>query len=198
MYFNVTESFNAWIKEARHLLVCNMVDSIRFKLMNMMCDRQQHCHKWETHLCLDIHKMIEDTVEESRCLLIGHSNRVQFEVIDNQSNLVNLHDGTCSCKRCKVYGLQCKHACAGIMQTDTNVHWFGDDYYIIGMYNIVYGNLIYPIPDHDKLMDNYKDLRLRPPITRRRPGRPRRRRIESQTFNKWKLHYSRCNEVGHN
>ncbi|XP_039131790.1 uncharacterized protein LOC120268452 [Dioscorea cayenensis subsp. rotundata] len=37
MYSNVVESFNAWIKEARHLPVTNMVDSIRFKLMGMLC-----------------------------------------------------------------------------------------------------------------------------------------------------------------
>ena len=29
MYSNVAESFNAWIKEARHLPVTSMVDSIR-------------------------------------------------------------------------------------------------------------------------------------------------------------------------
>ena len=30
MYSNVAESFNAWIKEARHLPVTKMVDSIRY------------------------------------------------------------------------------------------------------------------------------------------------------------------------
>lgn len=33
MYSNVVESFNTWIKEMRHLLVTNMVDSIRLAQM---------------------------------------------------------------------------------------------------------------------------------------------------------------------
>ncbi|XP_039117893.1 uncharacterized protein LOC120253679 [Dioscorea cayenensis subsp. rotundata] len=33
MYSNVAESFNAWVKDARHLPVSNMVDSIRYKIL---------------------------------------------------------------------------------------------------------------------------------------------------------------------
>ncbi|XP_039119170.1 uncharacterized protein LOC120255401 [Dioscorea cayenensis subsp. rotundata] len=69
MYLNVAESFNAWIKEARHLPVTSMVNSIRFKLMNIVghstddtyevidnnnnaVSLQSHscsCRRWEIH-----------------------------------------------------------------------------------------------------------------------------------------------------
>ncbi|XP_039134291.1 uncharacterized protein LOC120271679 [Dioscorea cayenensis subsp. rotundata] len=71
MYSNVAESFNAWIREARHLPVCNIVDSIRFKLMNMMYRRREQCQNWDTHLCPVLHKRIEETVEESGTLVVG-------------------------------------------------------------------------------------------------------------------------------
>ncbi|XP_039140557.1 uncharacterized protein LOC120277782 [Dioscorea cayenensis subsp. rotundata] len=64
MYSNVAEFFNSWIKEARHLPVCNMVDAIRFKMMNLMYKRRENSMKWETHLCPEIHKKIEKTIEE--------------------------------------------------------------------------------------------------------------------------------------
>ncbi|XP_039145643.1 uncharacterized protein LOC120282874 [Dioscorea cayenensis subsp. rotundata] len=86
MYLNVAESFNAWIREARHLPVCNMVDTIRCKMMNLMYKRRENSMKWETHLCPEIHKKIEKTIEESRCLVIGRSDGDIFEVVDKQGN----------------------------------------------------------------------------------------------------------------
>ncbi|XP_039133259.1 uncharacterized protein LOC120270312 [Dioscorea cayenensis subsp. rotundata] len=73
MYSNVTESFNACIKEARHLPVTNMVDSIR----------------WERRLCLVIHRKIEELIEESRNLLVGRSDNDHFEVVDQKNNCIN-------------------------------------------------------------------------------------------------------------
>ena len=40
------------------------------------------------------------------------------------------------------------------MQADTDVHHFVDDYYIVESYMTVYGSPIYPMPDHDKPIDN--------------------------------------------
>lgn len=83
--------------------------------MNMMCDHQQYYHKWDTDLCLDIHKKIKDTVKESWYLVVGHLNKEQFEVLDHQRKSVNLQKRTCSCKRSEVYRLPCDHSCAAFM-----------------------------------------------------------------------------------
>ncbi|XP_039130960.1 uncharacterized protein LOC120267389 [Dioscorea cayenensis subsp. rotundata] len=168
MYSNVTESFNSWIREAHHLPICNMVDSIRFKMMNMMCDRYEHCQMWDTYLYPTIHKKIEDVVEESRLW------------------------------SWQVYGLPCKHACAAIMLTDTNVHRFIERYHTMNLFQKAYTNQIFRIPDHDKPRDDNRVLQLRPPIAKKRPGRPRHRRIESQAFGVRELRCSRCQQIGHN
>ncbi|XP_039145515.1 uncharacterized protein LOC120282728 [Dioscorea cayenensis subsp. rotundata] len=162
MYSNVAESFNAGIKEARHLHVCNMVDEIRFKMMNLMYKRRENSMKWETHLCPEIHKKIEKTIEESRCLVIGRSDGDIFEVVDKQGNHVDLR------------------------------------YYTVAVYKEAYESPIFPVPDNDKPMDAGRHLCIRPPISKKRPGRPRKRRIESQAFGVRDLHCSRCHEVGHN
>ncbi|XP_039119936.1 uncharacterized protein LOC120256291 [Dioscorea cayenensis subsp. rotundata] len=138
MYSNVAESFNAWIKEARHLPVCNMVDAIRFKMMNLMYKRRENSMKWEIHLCPEIHKKIEKTIEESRCLVIGRSDGDIFEVVDKQGNHVDLRSRTCSCRRWDVYGLPCNHACCAILQTDVNIHCYMEGYYTVALYKEAY------------------------------------------------------------
>ncbi|XP_039134333.1 uncharacterized protein LOC120271720 [Dioscorea cayenensis subsp. rotundata] len=99
MYSNVAESFNAWIKEAHHLPVINMVDSIRFKLMGMLCHRREQSHRWERRLCPVIHRKIEELVEESRNLLVGRSDGDHFEVVDQKNYCISLNARTCSCRR---------------------------------------------------------------------------------------------------
>ncbi|XP_039118941.1 uncharacterized protein LOC120255116 [Dioscorea cayenensis subsp. rotundata] len=137
-------------------------------------------------------------IEESRSLVVGHSNGEQYKVIDSYSNSINLRDRTCSYQHWQIYGLPCQHACVAIMQTDTNVHHFVAEYHTVASYKAAYATPIFPIPNDDKPKDDSRPLRLRPPITKKRPGRPKRRRIELQAFNVRELRCSRCHEVGHN
>ncbi|XP_039138187.1 uncharacterized protein LOC120275627 [Dioscorea cayenensis subsp. rotundata] len=171
MYSNVAESFNAWIKEARHLPVTSMVDSIRFKLMNMLAERREQCNNWDTHLCPEIQKKVEQIVDESRFLRVGYSTDDTYKVIDNNNNAVSLQPRSCSCRR-----------------WEFTVEW----------YRRAYVNPISPVPDSDKPSDDNRPLRLRPPISKKRLGHPRRKRIESQAFDVRELHYSRCHEACHN
>ncbi|XP_039138820.1 uncharacterized protein LOC120276157 [Dioscorea cayenensis subsp. rotundata] len=163
-----------------------------------MYKRRENSMKWETHLCPEIHKKIEKTIEESRCLVIGRSDGDIFEVVDKQGNHVDLRNRTCSCRRWEVYGLPCNHACCAILQTDVNIHRYVEGYYTVALYKEAYESPIFPVPDHDKPMDAGRHLRIHPPISKKRPGRSRKRRIESQAFGVRDLHCSRCHKVGHN
>ncbi|XP_039131868.1 uncharacterized protein LOC120268609 [Dioscorea cayenensis subsp. rotundata] len=164
----------------------------------LMYKRRENCMKWETHLCQEIHKKIEKNIEESRCLVIGRSDGDIFEVVDKQVNYVDLRNRTCSCHRWEVYGLPCQHACCAILQTDVNIHHFVEGYHTVALYKEAYESPIFPIPNHDKPMDVGRHLYIRPPISKKRPGRPRKRWIESQAFGVRDLHCSRCHEVRHN
>ncbi|XP_039140498.1 uncharacterized protein LOC120277712 [Dioscorea cayenensis subsp. rotundata] len=156
MYSNVAESFNAWIKEARHLPVTNMVDSIRFKLIGMLCHRHEQSHRWERRLCPVIHRKIEELVEESRNLLVGRSDGDHFEVVDQKNYCISLNAQTCSCQA------------------------------------------IFSVPDNDKPDDINHELLVRPPITKKPVGRPRRKRLESQASIIHELQCSHCHDAGHN
>lgn len=89
-------------------------------------------------------------MEESRCLVIGCSDGEHFEVLNYQSNSVNLIERTYSCRWQQVYDPPCKHACATIILTDTNIHWFVDTYHTIDFFNRFMLIQKFPIPDHDK------------------------------------------------
>ncbi|XP_039130931.1 uncharacterized protein LOC120267344 [Dioscorea cayenensis subsp. rotundata] len=178
MYSNVAESFSAWIKEARHLPITNMVDSIRFKLMGMLGHRHEQSQRWERRLCPVIHRKIEELVEESRNLLVGRSDGDHFEVVDQKNYCISLNARTCSCRRWQVYGIPYKHACAAILQTDTNIHRYIDDYFTVDSYRQAYAEAIFPVPDNDKPDDINRELLVRPPITKKPVGQLRRKHLE--------------------
>ncbi|XP_039126995.1 uncharacterized protein LOC120263173 [Dioscorea cayenensis subsp. rotundata] len=154
MYSNVAESFNAWIKEARHLPVTSMVDTIRFKLMKMLTERREVSAMWDTYPCPEIRKKVEQIIEISRFSRVDRSSDDTYEVVDEHNNVVNLRLRKCSCRRWDVHGLPCKHETATIMQTDTNVHCYVNQYFTTESYHRAYAEPIYPIPDSDKPSDD--------------------------------------------
>ncbi|XP_039135771.1 uncharacterized protein LOC120273203 [Dioscorea cayenensis subsp. rotundata] len=58
------------------------------------------------------------------------------------------------------WSLIMKIAYASIMQTDTNVHRFIEPYYTVKSYKLTYKESIFPVPDHDKPLDDSRQLRI--------------------------------------
>lgn len=83
------------------------------------------------------------------------------------------------------------------MQMDTSVYCYIDDYVTANCYHRTYAEPIYLIHNNDKPCDDHRELRMRPPISKKWPGRPHRKRIESQAFDIRDMHCSRCHEPGH-
>lgn len=96
--------------------------------MNMLAERWEVSVRWDTYLCLEIRKKVEQIIENSRFLLVGWSSNDTYKVVDNHNSVVNQHVRKCSYKRWEVHGLLCKHAIVTIMQIDTNVHCYVDEY----------------------------------------------------------------------
>ncbi|KAH7836597.1 hypothetical protein Vadar_003291 [Vaccinium darrowii] len=84
------------------------------------------------------------------------------------------------------------------------------------MQQVIYDNTMSPVPLHDMPPlsslgpshetsytavqggESCMDPALNPPSTKRQAGRPKKRRIESQTQDKGTVFCSRCREPGHN
>jgi len=58
--------------------------------MNMFADRREQSNKWDTHLCPEIRKNVEQLVDDSHYLRVGRSTEDTYEVIDDNNNAVSL------------------------------------------------------------------------------------------------------------
>lgn len=146
--------------------------------MNILSERREVSNRWDIYLYPKIHKNVEEIIEDNRCLRVGWYDLNTYEVVDEHNNVVNLHAQKCSCRRSKVHGLPYKHACTPIIQMDTSVHCYIDDYFTADCYRHAYAEPIYPITNNDKLCDDHHELRMHPPISKKCLHRPSRKRIE--------------------
>lgn len=201
MYSNVAESFNAWILEARNLPIHVMVDHIRIQIMDLSYRRRNVCVAWETKLCPSIDARMRKMMEQSRGIHVNCSDGIVFEVCTRPSCVVNMLEGSCTCREWQVLRLPCKHACAVIHKIGGNVEDYCSLYFTSDVYRKCYEETIQPISDIDKPEADPDNLEVRPPQTKRRPGRRKKNRIPSQqSLEPEKMVYlcGRCKQPGHN
>ncbi|KAL7216519.1 hypothetical protein ACSBR1_028461 [Camellia fascicularis] len=66
MYSNVVESFNSWIREARHLPITNLMYMIQLQIMNMRSDRKLLSSKWNKFICPCMDNVLEKAFMDGR------------------------------------------------------------------------------------------------------------------------------------
>ncbi|KAL6348823.1 hypothetical protein AAG906_033479 [Vitis piasezkii] len=123
-------------------------------------------------------------------------------------NLVMTHMDKFAHLACLANGrIPCEHACANTpMKQD--VYEYIDSYFKLPMQELIYSGHFNSIPNHNMpIVDADGCVRdaqgrlypsLKPPSSKRPPGRPRHRRIESQFSSKRLIFCSRCQVAGHN
>lgn len=199
MTSNVAESFNSWILEARHLSIPQMVDHIRLQIMQMMHSRRIRGRGIQTHLCPDPEKVLQRNAEEGRKLSVFTSSIMIYDVKDTKySCKVDLQECTCSCGEWKIFRMPCKHACACIEKAGRSLYQFTDICFQAEMYRAAYEECINPIPDIEMSHCSSDEVHILPPITKTRPGRPRKKRRASQMDSSRTMKCGRCEKEGHN
>ena len=104
-------------------------------------------------------------------------------------------------------GIPCKHACAVIGFNGQNEVDFVDDQNKLPSQYFIYYGFFQGIETHDmpkvdvngvvRVLGN-EYFSLNPPCSKRPPGRPRKKRIQSQFQDKRIVYCSRCNLAAHN
>ncbi|RVW79736.1 hypothetical protein CK203_042353 [Vitis vinifera] len=178
MTTNLAESFNAWLKEERHYTIFNLVMTHMDKFAHLACAHMGSTENWKA--------------------AVGQRPRKN----------VNLRERTCTCKAWQMAGIPCEHACAAIRQMKQDVYEYVDSYFKLPMQQLIYSGHFNSIPNHNMpIVDADGCVRdaqgrlypsLKPPCSKRPPGRPRHRRIESQFSSKRLIFCSRCQVAGHN
>ncbi|KAL7212567.1 hypothetical protein ACSBR2_015290 [Camellia fascicularis] len=120
MYSNVAESFNSWIRDARHLPIINLLDMIRLQIMNMNSDRRLLSSKWNKVLCPHMDSVLEKAFLDGRTWNVSLSSDNVFEVHDFSSVMVDLGLRTCSYRKWEINRYPCQHAVAAIFRSGKN------------------------------------------------------------------------------
>ncbi|CAN6585913.1 unnamed protein product [Malus baccata var. baccata] len=199
MWSNVAESFNAWISNERLLPIYQLVDGIRIKLMEMNAERHLEANKWTTFLCPEMEVDMVASIEVGRHWLVRRSSECVFEVqTDDTSLMVDLESQICSCQQWQIKGFPFSHALAAILKNGANPFYYTEAYFSTDYYKSSYSFPIQPIPQIDKPhMSEDTEFIVKPPKTRKQPGRPRIKRIKSAGEEARPLECGRCHQVGH-
>ncbi|KAL7227485.1 hypothetical protein ACSBR1_022359 [Camellia fascicularis] len=200
------EDFNRWILETLELPIIQVIERIHSKLAAEFADRRAKSNSWLSMLTPSAEKRIAEAISRASTYQVLRSDEVEFEVLSaERSEIVNIGTHCCSCRDWQLYGIPCSHAVAALISARKDVYAFIERCFTVASYCETYSEDIHPIPgkiewkkEGEVPMD--EDVRVvRPPKFRRPPGRPEKKRICVEDFNREKhtVHCSRCNQTGH-
>ena len=111
MTSNAAESYNKWIKPARGLPICNVIDTIRQQIMIWYDERRTDSAGWTGALTPRKEKFWNAARQHGRGWKVLKATRQGvYEVISKTTACVNLIERTCSCFQWQVQGFPCVHA----------------------------------------------------------------------------------------
>ncbi|XP_015167010.1 uncharacterized protein [Solanum tuberosum] len=143
---NFTESFNAWILEARHMPIIKMLEEIRLKVMRRLVSNEAKVRSWKGDFsppCMKLYNVYR---------AIAHGCKVEFNgdfgyegTEGDDRHTINLKDKRCTCRAWDLSGIPCPHAIKAMLydkvEPGTQIHW----YYCKEAYLLTYKNKIQPI-----------------------------------------------------
>lgn len=193
MTSNACESWNSQIREERLLPIVSMIDAIRAKLMQQLCNRRQQAIVCATKLCKSLEADVNSKVEVARCWDVRKASDDVWEVFSLPSAVVDLYHRTCTCRLWQLLGFPCVHA-VGIIFLRLNGNYdYIDPFFYTETYRATYDHVIVPfcMPG-----DGGQWEVVRAPYFHQTRGRPKRRRIMSQGENiPRKIRCGRCGEI---
>ncbi|PWA89680.1 transposase, MuDR, MULE transposase domain protein [Artemisia annua] len=204
MTSNSVESINSLTREVRRVPITMLMDWYRQLLQRWYFERRskyedaldEEVSDWATAKIYDrIIKSVNWTVKD-----IHKMNK--YEVKDNRrGHIVDLTEGTCSCRKWELSGLPCGHVCAVARVTGlTSVEGLVKDWFLRTTLKNTYLGMFNPTQDV-ATWETRDDLQvvLAPVIIKRQAGRPKNKdRIPSQGEEPVRKQCTRCGANGHN
>ncbi|XP_039123290.1 uncharacterized protein LOC120259897 [Dioscorea cayenensis subsp. rotundata] len=197
---NISESFNAWVVEARERPVLNLLDTIIQKIMVNMDKRRRMATKWKDSIVPPMKKYVSNMSKGLAAYEVQRSSDSKAEVSYRGHRCeVVLNDRTCSCTKWQVSGIPCVHALVFILSI-RGAKWeeYVDLYFSSEKIRVAYSLEIGPMPDINQWTTNSQVNALLPPLSRRPPGRPKKNRIRAADEIKSGRHKcAKCGGFGH-
>ncbi|GLT91404.1 hypothetical protein SLE2022_092950 [Rubroshorea leprosula] len=198
---NFGQPFYSWVSEASELPITQMIDILRGKMMESIYKNRIDSNQWMTKLTPSNEEKLQKEIAVARSLQVLLMDDNIFEVRGESVEAVNIDNWDCSCKGWQLTGLPCCHAIAVLDCMGRSPYDYCSRYFTTESYHLTYAESIYPVPSVD-LSDQDESARLTvtvtPPPTKRPPGRPKAKPIESIDMMKRQLQCSKCKGLGHN
>ena len=209
MTTNLAELFNVWLRHERHHFIFNFLMEHMAKLGSMLVKHKEQSNNWKWSLEPQIEEKILQNISKGEVYPVTAFMNGIFRVCIGRAFLnVDIMKRTCTCRGWQMFGIPCEHATTVILFIGHNVADFVDECYKFPMQELIYTGSFSSIKTHDMpIVDDHGVVRsitgqvflsLKPPHAKRPPGRPKKKRIESQFQDKQTVHCSRCYMSGHN
>ncbi|RVW82818.1 hypothetical protein CK203_051180 [Vitis vinifera] len=209
MTTNLAESFNAWLKNERHHSICTFLMEHMAKLGSMLVKHKEESNNWNGCIGPKIEEKVQQKIAKGEVYPVTpFMNRIFGVSIGTTFLNVDIMKRTCTCRGWEMLGIPCEHAAVVILSIGQNVVDFVQDWYKFPMQELIYLGSFSGIETHDMPMVSNDGLvrsitgevflSLNPPHTKRPPGKPRKKHIESQFQDKWTVYCSRCHTSRHN
>ncbi|KAF7145607.1 hypothetical protein RHSIM_Rhsim04G0195500 [Rhododendron simsii] len=196
MYSHVAESFNSWIEEERYLPIKPLVDAIRVKVMNLIVERREIASKWAGKICPQMDKRLTDCFYDSRTWVVSESGYGVYEVHAQPTVTVDIGNRSCSCKQWQQDGFPCCHAVGTITSSGKYLVDYVDPYYYSQTFRDSYSYSISPIPTVWMPQRPIDEDVVLPPLSKKPPGRPKKKRIPSRGEPTEQIKCGRCHKFG--
>jgi zinc finger SWIM domain-containing protein 3 len=197
---NAVESFNAQILKYRDLPILEVVDGIRLMLMEQMYGRSREALQWTTILCPKINTIYAKNKEICRTWNVYQSGPSCFEVHSDPVMCVDYEKGTCSCGQWQERHYPCEHGFAALFKCGLEPYHFFDPYFHTSKFIECYSKPIVAMSTFGSSEpETPGELFICPPICKRQPGRPRKKRIPSrgEEESKKRIKCGKCGTLGH-
>lgn len=199
---NFGQQFYNWVSEAHELPITQMVDVLRGKMMETFNTRREESNQWTTKLTPSKEEMLQKETSAAHSFQVLLSQGSTFEVCGDSVDIVDIDKWDCSCKGWQLTGLPCRHAIAVCECLGSSPYDYCSRYFTVENYRLTYAESIHPVPvpNVDKPVEGESDMAVTvtPPPTKRPPGRPKTKQVESIDIIKRQLQCGKCKGLGHN
>jgi hypothetical protein len=182
---NLAETFNSWIREIKDLPIVQLVDKLREKIMVLFQKRRAMGARLQGKI---LPAIIQELNVRSRGL--GHlktrsSCELSAEVKDTTKNdlrhVVKCLTHECTCLEWQHTGKPCQHALVVLAAQNIKLEDFVHNYYSVARFRAAYQGEIEPLTSKSQWPTVDPGFVLKPPISKRGKGRPRKLRIKACT-----------------
>ncbi|CAA0827786.1 Unknown protein [Striga hermonthica] len=201
----VTELLYNWALECHELPIVQMMEHIRHELTLWFDERREAGIQLASSSALvpSAERRISEALADARCYKVLRANEVEFEVVSTErTNIVDIRGRVCSCRQWQLYGVPCAHAAAALVSCGRDPRLFAEQCFTTRSYRETYSRAVCPVPDRvawDESGGGGGEMTIKPPKTRRPPGRPKKKvlRMESLKRPKRVVQCGRCHMLGH-